>query len=271
MLLVILVGASIYLLRNWRGDYAEGEVLGEGLEVTAREPIEELAEAARANALVERMVEALGGSRVLAQLQSLRASGSLVIEEGSDPMPITLIKKEGDYLSLIIDFPGGQVHVKHGDKRAWREEWSGGELLKATALPARDQRILGRSSMLRSEISLLRERGWVPHYEGVAEWEGAQCYVLRLEGLPGEQLTLYVDRENYLEQGRVQVLDVEGESVEIRSYFSDFREVGGMQFPHRTQTAINGAVQVITIDKVRVNVGVLGGYWEYPEALLANE
>ncbi len=94
---------------------------------------------------------------------------------------------------------------------------------------------------MRRSCDLGRRAGWKEMYasaetvgtEELADRGGRKHYKLVMKPAVGESETWFVDAETF-DLGAVEssLPDLPGGSIKIRTYFSDFRDVSGIRFPH---------------------------------------
>lgn len=145
---------------------------------------------------------------------------------------------------------------------AW--QWHGGE---ANLAPVSDA---GRAALERgiaNNLYALHERpalGYRLRYDGMAATDSGRYWKIRSRAPDGFEEVFYIDTDSALiaEKREVKALHPDQGARERASvtYFRDYRERGGRQFPFRAETraAADGSLlQAVTVTDIEVNAGNL--------------
>jgi hypothetical protein len=102
---------------------------------------------------------------------------------------------------------------------------------------------------------------------GKEQVEGAEAYKLKVTLKNGTVRHLYLDTEAVLEVKAEGKRTVRGSEVESDSTIGDYKEVGGVMFPHSLETGVKGMPQKqkMTIDTIELNVAIDDARFKMPE------
>jgi hypothetical protein len=101
-----------------------------------------------------------------------------------------------------------------------------------------------------------QEKGHKVELMGLEETEGTEAYKIRIELANGDVRTYYLDSEYFIAIKQEGKTMVQGNEMEFETIFSDYKEVGGLMFPHSIESRAKGSPegQVITIEEIEVGV-----------------
>lgn len=118
-----------------------------------------------------------------------------------------------------------------------------------------------------------QEKGHQVELMGLEETEGTEAYKIRVELANGDVRTHYLDSEYFITIKQEGKTMVQGNEMEFETILSDYKEVGGLMFPHSIESKPKGAPsgQVITIDTIELNSEVSADLFAMPEVVTADE
>ncbi len=208
--------------------------------------------------VLRRHVIARGGEETWRSVRSLEISGTQTTF--STPSPFTLYRARPNLYRLEQTIMRRPVVEVFDGSRAW---WINGLMGNSWPLPVP----LSRSGYIRKESDFdtplighaLEHGGGELKVElaGLEEFEGARAYKLKVtakgNGGEGGEETWYLDQTTFLEIARISPTEDFGQELEKRSYFSDFRAVGGLTMPHRIEMEFGTRNVVLEIKMVKIN------------------
>lgn len=110
-----------------------------------------------------------------------------------------------------------------------------------------------------------KEKGYEVILDGTETVEGTECFKVRLTTPDGDVFTSFIDTEDYLLLRQNSKVKVQGNEAESDSYFSNYLKEGGMVFPGKTETRMNGqTVMTIVVEKVSIDTGLDPAIFEKP-------
>jgi outer membrane lipoprotein-sorting protein len=197
--------------------------------------------------VVDSNLAARGGKEKIQALQSIRETGTVTASDGRVAKVVREIERPGRF-RLQFTYQGTTSVFAHDGEAAWQVAPLFGEF-EPQALPPEDA---GTAAVDQRDI------------EGaLVEWraKGHQVKLLGREPLPGgEAFKLEVaiagdgTRYDYIDVASHQIVrsivtrTIRGQPVELENDFSDFREVGGIVFPHVIETRAKGRPQTLRIE-----------------------
>lgn len=221
---------------------------------------------ARGKQMLEKAAEAVGGLARLREVKDYTLSADLVLNtpQGSFSMQTeTTVNLEGRMLSRMTT-PMGEIAQGFDGQTVWMRTPQG-----VRELPA-PQRAEVEKTFFRETIRLLRnpgEPGLTVQALGEAELEGRKVQAVAVSRQPGDfQVKLFVDPATGLLAGKSYTAALMGAPGEVQEVYTDWREAGGIKWPHRTVLYRDGQkIGESTLKQVKVNPGVAEEAYRKPQ------
>ncbi len=221
---------------------------------------------ARGRELLVKVSEAVGGQARLREIRDYTLSADLILETPQGQFSIqteTTVNLEGRMLSRMST-PAGEMTQGFDGQAAWIRTPQG-----VRELPASQQGDVEKA-FFRETIRLLRnpeEPGVTVQALGEAELEGKKVEALAVTRRPGDfQVKLFVDPVTNLPAGKSYTASLLGAPGEIQEVYSDWREAGGLKWPHKTVLYRDGRkIGESTLREVRINPGVEEAAYRKPQ------
>lgn len=196
---------------------------------------------------------ARGGKERIRALQSIRETGTVTASDGRVARVVREVKRPGLF-RLEFSFQGTTSVFAHDGETGWQVAPLQGQLepravaAEVDAAGGVDQRDL------EGPLVDWREKGHVVELVGREALPGGEAFKLKLT-LAGGAV-----RHDYVDVATRQVVRsdvtriVRGRPVVLENTFSDFREVGGLVFPHLIETHVTERPEVLTITIQKVEL-----------------
>lgn len=204
--------------------------------------------------ILARHFEALGGKERIAAIGSARMSGRQVF--GPQEVPVTIYWKRPDKVRVEFTVQGMTGVQAYDGKQAWMVMPFLGQT-EPEAMTGDDLRdIQEQADLIDGPLMDYRAKGHQVELIGKESVEGTEAWKLRLTRKGGDVSTIWLDAEAMLEiksEGKRRRGDQE---VEIEASMGDYKEVGGVLFPHAYESRPKGQPQAATISVDRIELGV---------------
>jgi len=202
--------------------------------------------------VLSRHLEATG-QRQLSRVMTVRSEGKAV-QMGME-MPFIQIQKRPDKMYLEIDIQGMKMTQSFNGERGWAvEPWMSNEPRELTGP---ELKYVRQTANIDSDLVNWQEKGYQLEYMGHEPLEGRQAYRLRLQRAEDETYEYYLDSETYLISKMVVQTNYEGNIVEGETILGDYRSIGGISVPFRTEVRYGGqTLMTNVIDKVEFDVAI---------------
>ena len=203
--------------------------------------------------LVDRNIEARGGSEAWGEVNSLRLTGLMDVGQGLY-LPYILEQQRPSDMCLEFVFDGDTtVQCTTGDQ-GWKIVPFRGRKT-AQSLTESELREISDSADLYGLLYNYKERGIVIEYQGNQTLSGQETYKLKINLPKGAVRWLYLDTETALEVKLEALRKVGGKDRRVDTFYSDWKSVNDLLISHRqeTQTEGDSSKHAITVQTAKIN------------------
>ena len=189
---------------------------------------------------------ARGGEERIRALQALRATGMATATGGRVARVTYEIKRPG-FFRLEFSSQGTKSVFAHDDEIGWQVAPSQGQFEPQPTTPENDLGFSADERDIEGPLVDWREKGHMVDLVGREVLEGGEAFKLAVTLNDGSIRYDYIDVESRQIVRSDLPRRVRGEGVVLVDTFSDFREVGGLVFPHIIETHVVNRPQTIRI------------------------
>jgi hypothetical protein len=215
--------------------------------------------------LVAKNIEAKGGAAALHNLQSLRVTGKLLVQQGQIELGYLETKKRPDEVRTEASLQGMTQIQAYDSKDAWRVSPFFGRK-DPERMSADDAKALIEDSEIDGPLVDWKEKGSTVEYLGTEDVDGTPAHKLKVARKNGDVSFVYLDPNHFLEirilTGRMR----HGAYEEQETDLGDYEKAGGVFVPTSIESGGKGAPdkQRIILDKVEANVTVDDAIFHFP-------
>jgi len=208
-------------------------------------------------AVVEKMIEAMGGRKVLESLKDTTISGTAEIVQFGLTVPVTIYQKEPNKMRLDITIAEANMTIIQAfdGQKGWYTNPQSGATEEMPDYMAKEMaRQAGETQAL-----LHPEKAGVAYVlKPKAAIEGKDHIVLEQTLADGHKTTFYLDPQTYLPyKTEARTMDQNGAEVDSETYTTNYQKVGGVMVPYSLRVVQNGAdAQRITVTAVTYNTNL---------------
>ena len=223
------------------------------LVVAASFALASLASAQTADDIVARYVAARGGMEKLKAVKTMRMSGTMTAGPGIE-VPVTLEMKRPKSMRMEVTVQGLTVVQAYDGTTAWAINPLQGKK-DPEALPAEQTKLLDEQADFDGQLIDYKEKGATVELVGKEQVEGTDAYKLKVTNKDGEVRYHFLDAEYFLEIRTEASRTIRGTQMEFESSIGDYKEVGGLMFPHSVESGAKGNPQrqKMTITKIELD------------------
>ncbi|OGD13263.1 MAG: hypothetical protein A2V76_10740 [Candidatus Aminicenantes bacterium RBG_16_63_14] len=207
--------------------------------------------------VLNKMIEASGGRKVLESIKDTTISGTVDITQFGITAPITLYQKEPNKMRLDITIAeaGMTITQAFDGQKGWYTNPQAGTIEEMPDFMAKE---IGRQAMGNQAILDPQKAGVTYALKPKAAIEGRDYIVLEQTLADGHKTTLFLDPETYLPyKTQTRSIDQTGAEVDAETYSSNYQKVGGTMVAHSMRVLHNGSeAQRITITAVTYNTNL---------------
>lgn len=208
-----------------------------------------------ADEIIQKYAATMGGLDAINKVTSAKISGTYSIQGTDVPFTIQILNGKG--MRSDLEVMGQTVTSAYYNGKGWKvnplagvsspTETSGAELNDAKA-----------QASLASPLMDYKARGHQVELLGKETVEGVECYKIKLTAKEDSRVTTYFisTKDNTLIKSATD-REIQGQTMEVESWFSDLKEFGGIKFFMMRDSKIEGQVfQSVKYEKVELNVPI---------------
>jgi outer membrane lipoprotein-sorting protein len=223
------------------------------------------AAAQTADEIIAKNVAARGGLEKIKAVKSAIFSGRMSMGEGMDA-PIVLKWKRPDRVRMEFTLQGMTGVQAYDGSTGWQIMPFLGKK-DAETMTAEDLKdVQEQADAFEGPLVDYAAKGHQVELLGKEAVEGTDAYKLKLTKKNGEVTTYYLDAEAFLEIKTEAKRNRRGQEMEFESAVGDYKEVGGILFPHSIEVRPKGGPQsqIITIEKIELDQEIADSEFAMP-------
>jgi hypothetical protein len=199
--------------------------------------------------VIARHLEAIGGKDAFARIQSQELQGRFELPAQGIRGELTAQGKRPDKLFIKITLPGlGEMLQGFDGQVGWAiNQVTGPMLLEGVQLDQIKEQAQFDSMLHEEEEFKSMETA------GIVEFEGKQCYKLKLVRKSGREVTEYYDKETGLLRGTTELQESPFGQVTVTSIAEDYKKFGELLFESKITQKLGPLTQVITVTSMEFN------------------
>jgi hypothetical protein len=215
--------------------------------------------------LVAKNIEAKVGATALHNLQTLRLTGKVLVQQGQIELAYVEIKKRPDEVRTEASLQGMTQIEAYDGKEGWKISPFQGRK-DPERMSADDVKALVEDSEIDGPLVDWKAKGSTVEYLGTEDVEGTNAHKLKVVRKNGDVSFVYLDPDHFLEIRVVTQRTRHGAYEEVETDLGDYEKAGGVFVPTSIESGRKGAPdkQRIIIDKVEANVSVDDAIFHFP-------
>jgi hypothetical protein len=216
--------------------------------------------------LVAKNIEAKGGGTTLKNLQTLRATGKLLVPiQGQIELGYVQTKKRPDEVRTEASLQGMTQIEAYDGKEGWKVSPFFGRK-DPERMSADDVKALVEDTEVDGALVDWQTKGSTVEYLGTEDVEGTPAHKLKVVRKNGDVSFVYLDPDHFLEIRILTERTRHGAQEEVETDLGDYEKAGGVFVPTSIEVGHKGAPdkQIIVIDKVEANVPVDDTIFHFP-------
>jgi hypothetical protein len=215
--------------------------------------------------LVAKNIEAKGGAAALHNLQTLRLTGKMLVQEGQMQYAYAEIEKRPDEVRSEASLQGMTQIEAYDGKEGWKVSPFFGRK-DPERMSADDVKALIEDSEIDGPLVDWQTKGSSVEYLGTEDVDGTPAHKLKVVRKNGDVSFVYLDPDHFLEIRILTERTRHGAQEEEETDLGDYEKAGGVFVPTSIASGRKGAPdkQRIIIDKVEANVPVDDAVFHFP-------
>ncbi len=210
--------------------------------------------AQKATDILEKMIEAQGGRKLLGNIKDTTLVGSMEIAMAGMSGTLTMYHKEPNKMRMDFEMMGMVITMAYDGEAAW---WINPQTGATEEMPADQAEGIVRQAWGNDILLNPDKHGVTYELKGKETLEGKEYYVLE-QGFPdGWKMKFYLDAQTYLPYKSVSKQLSMGVEVEAEAFLSDWKKVDGVMTAHTLKTYQSGEeVMTMSFTEVKYNTGI---------------
>jgi hypothetical protein len=215
--------------------------------------------------LVAKNIEAKGGANVLHDLQTLRLTGKMLVQEGQIQLAFMQVKKRPDDVRTEASLQGMTQIEAYDGKEGWKVSPFFGRK-DPERMSADDVKALVEDAEMDGPLVDWQAKGNAVEYLGTEDVDGTPAHKLKVTRKNGDVSFVYLDPDHFLDIRVLTQRTRHGAYEEVETDLGDYEKAGGVFVPTSIEFGRKGAPdkQRIIIDKVEANVPVDDTIFHFP-------
>lgn len=215
--------------------------------------------------LVSKNIEAKGGAAALRDLQTLRLTGKMLVQQGQIQLAYTQIRKRPDDVRTEASLQGMTQIEAYDGREGWKVSPFFGRR-DPERMSADDVKALVEDSEMDGPLVDWQAKGNAVEYLGTEDVDGTPAHKLKVTRKNGDVSFVYLDPDHFLEIRVLTQRTRHGAYEEVETDLGDYEKAGGVFVPTSIEFGRKGSPdkQRIVIDKVEANVPVNDTIFHFP-------
>ena len=204
--------------------------------------------------VIAKSFAAQGGLDKIRGITSVRMTGRMVVGPGMEA-PIVLEMKRPKAMRIDISIQGVTIVQAYDGTEAWMLNPMTGRST-AELMPPDLTKMAEEQADMDGPLMDYKAKGHTVELLGKETAEGTECFKLKVTEKDGDVTFFYLDTDTCLTVKQETRRTLRGTEVEAETIVGDWKDVGGMLFPHSIDSGQKGNPQrqKMTIEKIEVNV-----------------
>src|SRR5213594_2064345 len=219
-----------------------------------------------ADELVAKNIEAKGGTTALHDLQSLRLTGKLLVQQGGEiELAYLQIKKRPDEVRTEASLQGMTQIQSYDGKEGWKVSPFFGRK-DPERMSADDVKALVEDTEIDGALVDWKAKASAVEYLGTEDVEGTPAHKLKVVRKNGDVSFVYLDPGHFLEIRVLTQRMRHGAHEEVETDLGDYEKVENVLIPFSVESGHKGDPdkQKEVIEKIEANVPVDDAVFHFP-------
>ncbi len=213
------------------------------------------ASAQTADEVIQKYSTAMGGLDAFNKVTSIKMTGNVTAQGMLLPLTTQMINNKA--VRTDVEVSGQQIVNVYNNGTGWKINPSAGAE-SATELAGQELIDAKAQASLVNHLMDYKSRGHKVELAGEETVDGVKCHKLKLVNKDdGKTTTYFISTSNYMMLKSVGMRDMQGQEMEVETFYSDIKEVGGLKFAMLRSQKVQGQVFLeIKLEKIELNVPI---------------
>lgn len=215
--------------------------------------------------IIAKNIEALGGIEKIRAVKTIRMTGKMTVGPGIEA-PVVMELKRPNAMRMDITVQGMVGSQAYDGTKGWSlMPFAGSKVPQEMA--ADEMKLAQEQAEMDGPLVDYKAKGNTVELLGKEKVEGSDAYKLKVTLKNGVVRTMSIDAEHFLQIKEEAKRTIRGTEVDSETIVGDYKEVGGMMFPHAIDSGQKGNPQrqKLVIEKIELNVPIDDARFKMPE------
>lgn len=214
--------------------------------------------------ILQKSFEARGGVNRLKSIQTIKMYGKVIMPAQGMEFPFVRYAKRPNNIRLEATMQGQTMTQVYDGKTAWWIFPFTGST-EPQLMPEQQAKDLIEQADFDGPLMDYKEKGNKVELLGKEDFEGTECYKLKVTLKSGDVQHYYIDPDYYLELGQKTKRERQGAETEVSSILGDYKEVDGILIPFSIDIKSGQQQSHIQIDSLQFNIDVPDSLFVMPK------
>lgn len=216
-----------------------------------------VANAQTADEIVQKYSTGIGGLDAFNKVSSAKLTGSVLVQGMELPVTTQIINGKAMRVDVEVEATGQSVVNVYYNGAGWKINPFAGAS-EATDVSGSELGEFKSQAYLASPLMDYKSRGYSIELAGEEDVEGIKTYKIKLNNKDeGKETTYFISKDDYSLIKSTGTRDIQGQEVEIETYYSDYKDFDGLKFSMTRRQETGGQeLQSISFSNVELNVPV---------------
>lgn len=213
------------------------------------------AQAQTVDEVIQKCSDTLGGLNAFNAVKTVKMTGNVSVQGMDLPLSIEIIN--GKAIRSDVNIMGQMIINSYIDGKGWTVNPLAGATIPTDLSGTSLYDLKGQSSIAGALMDY-KARGNQVELQGQEDVEGIKCYKIKLTRKEdGKVSTYFINASDFLPVKIIEPKEMQGQELEIESYYSDFKDFNGLKFGMTRIQKIEGQIlQQISLTDIQFNVPV---------------
>ena len=197
----------------------------------------------------------MGGLDAFNKISSAKLSGTLTSQGNEFPLTTQLIN--GKAMRTDVDIMGQTVSNCYFNGKGWKINPLAG-VTSPTEITGNELYDFKIQSSMASQLMDYKARGHQVEKLGDETTDGIKAFKIKLTSKDDSKVTTYyISTADYKLIKSITSRQIQGQDMDVETYYSDLKDIGGVKFFMARDSKIEGEVfQSIKFEKIELNVAI---------------
>ncbi|MBI2794464.1 MAG: outer membrane lipoprotein-sorting protein [Ignavibacteria bacterium] len=212
--------------------------------------------------VIAKNLEARGGVDKIKSFKSAKSTGTMSTQGGD--LAFTRLMKGNTKFRMDMTIQGMSITQAYDGTVAWRINPMAGN--KPEKVSDEELKDIAKEADWAGEFVDTETKGYQLELVGPEDLDGSSVYKVKITSRDGDVEYAYIDAITWLMVRKDQSMNMGGTPMSVETYYTDYREFGGIQVPMKIEIKYQGqSAMAMTIENIDTNADIPDELFKFPE------